>query len=631
MSYEQLMESVGNLAVVNANLKTAVQNVQVATEAARDEAEAFAIEALSRSAEVDAALLEANLLAGNAAESKVAILRQELALSTAASTLGCQRTALALAVDGTIEKKLSQNQVDIWEFSNAVVTKPIAADFSTWDWTPAFEAARVVLSALGGGELTFGPGGVFQASSIRLDRFVVLNGRGVNATELKQIAGSNKDFIKSENFDVLTGTGLNVNSPLVPSWMGLKDIRVNGNRYNATSNPAGNTSGVPVKLYGPAQILAGTVLIYDGAGGGLYTEDSTNASGASWRAQEEGRFGNVVLRSNGGFAGWHCRGPHNNDANSIISGFNDGWGFYSEEAELYGGSFDRIGVLHTYANGRSASPALDTGSYIGSVARIDNLVTDGDNCVLQAAEIQVGKLRAYNIGGLQDGVVINGANVSIDNLNGLVWSASVGRTALIVNGNNCMVKGLLVSNNPDNDGIVVNGTGCSIDVNVKNFSTAGRTALKLNGSDNDIRGNLRNCGVGFNYLAGTDNRVNLSIVTSGAQVAVTGLAPQTSDRIDIRSSGALVGGCKTNLQSAQIALDSTTYATVTVAHGLLYTPPIRAVRVDWLSSSPDSSTWTEGILRVVSADATNVVIGYKIATAAPAGSLARIGITIDLT
>lgn len=545
--------------------------------------------------------------------------------------LGWVRSAIALLVNSTLSRKLAATQLDIWEVAPLVTYRPVPSDYSTWDWTPAIEAARVSLSALGGGVLTFGQGGVYQATSIRLDRFVVLDGRGAHVTELKQMAGVNLDFIKSENFDVLTGTGLTVADSRVPSWMGLKDIRVNGNRYNATTNPDGNTSGFPVKMYGPSQLLQGTVLIYGGASGGLYTEDSTSASSSSWRAQEEGKFGNVICRENGGFAGWHCRGPHNNDANSIISGFNDGWGFYMEEDALWGGSFDRIGVLHTYANGRSATPALDTGSYIGGIARIDTLVCDGDNTILQAPDTQVGKLRAYNIGGQQDGVVINGANCGVQHLDGLVWSSSVGRTALIINGDNCLVNGVLSSNNPDNEGMVVNGSGCTTNVNVKNFSTAGRIGLKLNGLDNDVRGNIRNCGVGFNYLSGTENRINLSIFNSGAQVPVTGLAPQSTDRVDIRSRGSVIGGCKTNIQTAQVAMDTAAYTVVTTAHGLLYTPPVRAVRVNWLASSPDSSVWDEALLRVVSADATNVVVGYKLATAAPAGTLARIGITIDLT
>ena len=562
-------------------------------------------------------------------------LRQELAFSTdpnkMAGMVGVIRTPLAVAIEGTVAKSLSQTQIDLWEFSGLVTSRPVPSDYGTWDWTPAFEAARITLGSFGGGDLTFGTGGVYQARYIHLDRSIVLNGRGVNSTELKQIAGANQDFIKSENFDVLTGTGLTVADSRVPSWMGLKDIRVNGNRYNASTNPKGNTSGVPVKLYGPSMILAGTVLVYDGAGGGLYTEDSTSASGVSWRGQEEGKFGNIICRSNGGFAGWHCCGPHNNKADSIISGFNDGWGFYSEEGALFGGSFDQIGLLHTYANGRSTSPALDTGAYIGSIARIDNLVVDGDNCIMQAPDIQVDKLRPYNIGGMQDGVVINGANCSVQHMDGLVWSSSVGRIAVIVNGDNVMINGVLNTNNPDNDGVVVNGSGCAVNVNVKNFSAPGRTGMKLNGIDNDIRGNIRNCAVGFNYQSGTDNRVNLSIVTTVGQVPVTGLAPRAADRIDIRSRGNTIGGCKTNLKTGLLPMDISTYSIVVVAHGLLYTPDPGAVRINWLTSAPDSSVWDEAMLRVVTTTAPDVVLGYKLASPAPAGTNARIGISIDLT
>lgn len=557
-------------------------------------------------------------------------LRQTLLSPQGTHAIGHTRSQLASLVGQTVERQLSLTQVDIWEFSHLVTIRPIPSDSGTWDWTVAFEAARVVLGALGGGRLTFGPGGVYQALEIRLDRRIQLDGRGVNATELRQIAGANRDFIKSENFDVLTGSGLNVTDPRVPSWMGLKDIRVNGNRYHATNNPTGNTSGFIMKLYGPAQILQGTVLFYSGANG-IYTEDTTSATASSWLAQEEGKFGNVIVRECGGFAGWHCRGPHNNSADSIICGFNDGWNFYSEESGLYGGSFDRIGLLHTYAGGRSASPALDTGAYLGSIARIDNLVVDGDNCIIHANEMQIGKFRAYNIGGQQDGIVINGDNCSIGHLNGMVWSASVGRTGLIVNGSNAIINGILTTNNPNNDGVVINGTGNTINMNVKNFTGTGKTGLKLNGADNDIRGNIRNCAKGFDYASGSNNRINLSIFNSGAQVPVSGQIAQPTDRLDIRSYGSVVGGCKTNIRSDQFLIDHTIYSTITMPHGMLYVPPIWTIRVDWLSSSPDSSVWDEAMVRVVSADATNVVIGYKMAVAAPAGTMARLGLTIDLT
>ena len=562
-------------------------------------------------------------------------LRHELAFSTdpnkMASMVGVIRTPLAVAIDGTVAKSLSQAQIDLWEFSGLVTSRPVPNDYETWDWTPAFEAARITLGSFGGGDLTFGTGGVYQARYIILDRSIVLNGRGVNSTELKQIAGANQDFIKSENFDVLTGTGLTVADSRVPSWMGLKDIRVNGNRYNAATNPKGNTSGVPVKLYGPSMILAGTVLVYDGAGGGLYTEDSTSASGVNWRGQEEGKFGNIICRSNGGFAGWHCRGPHNSDANSIVCCFNDGWNFRSEESTLYCGSFDRIGLLHSYAGGRSAKPALDTGVYIGGIARIDTLVLDGDNAVLQANELQIDKIRAYNIGGLLDGVVVNGRNCYIGHLNALVWKLSIGRTALIINGDNADISGVIATSNPENEGVLVKGSGCDLELTIINFSGDDRTGLKLDGVDNEINCKIRNCNAAFDYVSGSDNQVDLSIATTVGQTAVKGQAPRSSDRINIRSRGDTVGGCKAILETDQVAMDVTTYTIVVIAHGLLYRPPRKAVRANWLASDPDASTWDESLLRIITTTDKEVVLGYKLVGAAPAGTKARIGVTIDLT
>lgn len=557
-------------------------------------------------------------------------IREALASLTGSREVKHTRSSLAAAVDSTIEKKLSQLQVDIWEFSHLVTAKPVAADYGTWNWTPAFEAARVYLSSQGGGVLTMGPGGIYQASSIRLDRFIVISGRGAGSCELKQLAGSNQDFIKSENFDVLTGSGLTVVDPRVPSWMGLEDIRVNGNRYNVTTNPTGNTSGFPVKLYGPAQILKGTVHIYNGAGGGLYTEDAASASGDGWQAQEEGRFDNVLVMDCGGFAGWHCRGPHNSTANTITCGRNDGWNFYSEESGLFGGSFDKIGVLHTYAGGRGTTPASDTGAYLGGIGKIGILITDGDNPDFRADNLQINSWRAFNLGGVTE-AVINGNDCQIDNMNGSVWSGSAGKMGLTINGNNARITGTLTTNNPDNDGLLVKGTGHTLDMTLRNFSAVGRTALKLEGSDTEIRGKIRNCAVGFNYVSGTDNQVRLNIQTSAGQVPVAGQAPALGDRIDIRSRGTTIGGCKTNFKSALVALDISTYTIVTMAHGLLYEPDEGAVRVNWIAASPDSSVWDEALLRVVTTTATEIVVGYKMATPAPAGTLARIGVTIDLT
>lgn len=544
--------------------------------------------------------------------------------------VGHERTAISTAVDGTISKALSALRVDIWEFSHLVTDRPDPNNFETWNWTVAFEAARITVGALGGGTVTLGYGGVYTLDWAQIDRNHMIDGQGVWNAELKQRSGANRDFIKSENFDELKGSGLNVNDPRVPSWFGLKDLRVNGNRLRP-NNPTGNTVGMPVSFFGPSQFLMGTVMVYEGAGGGIYTEDSTNAAGSSWRAQEEGKFGNVILRGNGGMAGWHCRGPHNNDMNSLITGFNDGWNFYSEEAGNYGGSFDRIGMLHSYAGGRGVEPNADTGIYIGGIARVDNMVVDGDNAVLQSNEIQIGKLRAYNIGGQMNGIIINGDNIHISDLNAQMWGLSVNRTALIVNGNNAVVKGSMIANNPNNNGARIIGSGHEIELTIRNFSGPDNFGLTLAAIDSTVNAKIRNCGKAFVYESGGDNQVTLSIATQGAQVPVSGITPKSTDRFNIHSRGSRIGKMKARLVSDMLAMDITTYTIVTYKHGLLYTPPREAVVPAWVVSAPDSSLYDTAIIRVVETTDTDVVIGYKLGTAAPAGTKARISVNIDLT
>ena len=560
-------------------------------------------------------------------------LRQELA-DPSNTLVKHQRTSLAIAVDHSIAKTLSQLSVDLWDFSGLVTSRPVPEAFGSWDWTPAFEAARVAMSALGGGVLTFGAPGVYQASEIRKVRFIFFDGGGAGRVELKQIGGSNRDFLKSENFDALTGTGATVSSSdLVPSWFGLKDIRVNGNRYNATTNPTGNTSGRAIAWYGPAMIMQGNVLVYGAAENNIYTEYSNISGSTGWQGQEEGQFDNVFSRDSGGH-GWVFRGPHNSRLNSYIGGFNDGYGFRSESGPNYDGGFDWIGSIHTYANGRGASPAADTGIYIGEIARIGAMINDGDNAIIAGSNVQIGKWRGYNVGGQGDGLDLQGNAIQIESANVVVWANSVGRKAIKSSGaRNKIVVLDLVTNNPDNDAIAVTGSGLQIlGGYVQGFSGAGRTGLDLAGTKHNINLEITGCATAFNYTAGNNNRVDLEINTSAGQVAVAGSAPGATDRMTIRSGGATAKGMKAAIQSSALPMDVVTLQTVMIAHGLLYTPSRQSIDPNWITSSPDSSAFAfafEG--QVVSTDDTNIVIRYKLSTAAPAGTLGRLAIRVDLT
>lgn len=488
--------------------------------------------------------------------------------------------------------------------------------------TVAVNNALAAAKLLGVGEVQFS--GVLCASQIVLPRYVVLRGDGVGSAELKQLAGTNADFIVSENFAALTGTGATVSgSALVPSHFGLADCRVNGNK-------AGNSSGRGIAWYGPAQIMRGTVLVYGCAGDGIYTEDSSSSGNIGWQDEEEGRFGNVITRDNGG-NGWLARGPHNSTAQSITCGFNGGWGFKNEDGANYSGSFDQIGSLHTYASGRAVTPAADTGSSLGSICRIGALISDGDNVDIDADRVQVQTYRCFNMGGQRDGLVVNGNDCYVGSVNGNVWSSSVGRTAMkIVGTGNRIGAARLSANNPDNNAIQITGAHSQVDgIYLNGFSTAGRIGVDLQASKCRVRGEVTNTAIAFNYGAGQlNNSVELEISTDAVgQVAVAGTAPGITDRFNMRSSGVVAGATTTSVQTGTFAIDTTTAATISVAHGLLYTPAKQNVCLSLLQSSPDSSAFDMSFMRVNSTDATNVVIGYKVTTAAPAGTLARIAVT----
>ncbi|MNQ90122.1 hypothetical protein D3C85_1054500 [compost metagenome] len=80
----------------------------------------------------------------------------------------------------------------------------------------------------------------------------------------------------------MTGTGFPVaTDSRAPSWFGLRNIQVNGNRDN-------NNTGRVCCFYGTYTIIDHVVIGW-GVSGGLYTEYATNVtSNASVADQEEG-------------------------------------------------------------------------------------------------------------------------------------------------------------------------------------------------------------------------------------------------------------------------------------------------------------------------------------------------------
>jgi len=135
--------------------------------------------------------------------------------------------------------------------------------------------------------------------------------------------------------------------------------------------------------------------------------------------------------------------------------------------------------------------------------------------------------------------------------------------------------------------------------------------------------------VNFNYTAGLNNTVDLEVTTNAGQVAVAGSVPGITDRFSIRSSGpGQAGGTRASVQSSTVPLDTTLAQSVVIPHGLLYTPSRQDCALTLLESSPSSTTYEVAYLRVISTDATNVTVGFRLRDAGEAGTLTRIGLKV---
>ncbi len=413
-----------------------------------------------------------------------------------------------------------------------------ASAFYAGDWGAAITAASAALSAAGGGVVALPPG-TLTFTTATVHRGVVLEGSGEGATCLKQSNGANRDFIVSESFASLEGGHDTVASnAAVPSFFGLRHLRIDGSRYRASTNTGGNTSGRGVAFYGAA-IIMDDVLVYECAGGGIFTEYSSGLGSSSWRGQEEGRFGSVTVRDNGGPAGWLFRGPHNSVLSHVIANYNDGWGFRSEGLP-YDGGIDYIGAIHSYGNGRGVTPAADTGIYIGAIARVGMLMSDGDNVEIAASKVQVALARLYNVGGQMDGLIVSGNAVAIGQATIEIWPSSTGRRAIYWTGNHGILGGLvLLTSNADNDGLVITGNqGTFEGLDIQGLSAAGRRGIDNGGSSNRIAGAVSTCATAFYQQAGcSNNNVSLTVFTTAGQVAFGGTAAGLTDVFQVRSSG----------------------------------------------------------------------------------------------
>lgn len=70
----------------------------------------------------------------------IAFLVKELAKSTGAGTVGFDRSPIS-AIIGSLAKAITGLSISIWEYDNLVTVRPTPTDPTTWNWTPALQAA----------------------------------------------------------------------------------------------------------------------------------------------------------------------------------------------------------------------------------------------------------------------------------------------------------------------------------------------------------------------------------------------------------------------------------------------------------------------------------------------------------
>ncbi|WP_144063419.1 hypothetical protein [Caballeronia insecticola] len=496
-------------------------------------------------------------------------------------------------------------------------------DLGDVDHTQAFARAMSYLASRGGGIIRC-PGNSYRATQIVLGRFILIEGMGAGATELIQSPGANRDFLVSENFAALTLSGLRVSQDSrVPSWFGIKDIRVNG-------NGAAQNSGRCIAWYGAAILMKGDVFVYAGHDDNIYTEYAISSGSGSWQQQEEGLIDNVTTMRSVTGVGWRNRGPHNTVIKSIISGYNATGGYIAETLPgKYDGNVTEISHLHTYAN------VNDVGALIGSITGIAHWIIDGDYGEISASTCQIGRVKIFNGGQTNDGLRVLGNDNNIGTVLGMMYQGTTGRSVVSIagSGNNISIVkayGQLGAHT----GLKITGSGNTVDALYARECSIG---LDVSGSLSRVGGKIiLPYAAGFKYTIPTDlhrgkNRIDLEIYATQG-VYVTGDRPVDQlDQVNIKGSGLGVSaGCRAEIQSDPFALDNTNTQVITVPHGLLYTPTRQAVSLTLLESSPADTSFVDVRFKVVSCDATYITVQVKVPTAAAAGTKARIGVRVTI-
>lgn len=506
------------------------------------------------------------------------------------------------------------------------------------DDTTAIQAAIDETTADGG--VVYFPPGTYMASQIEVKRKVLLDGGHMRAVALKQIAGSNQDFIISENFASLTGTNkFAPNDPEVPTWFGLKDIQIDGNK-------SGNTSGNGVSFYGSSMVMLGTVYVRDCADTNIYTEGPAAASIDTLDGYEGGIFDDVISQY-AGLYGWEYTGPHNSHIKSYRCMLDDdvtssyGWYSHNLAANVANGLLDKVGQMHIYSFAANATNRLGF-RIAGGSGHFGYINADDVNVLIETPIgntgtptfdfIKVTNIDRQSAGGNNIGLQVDADSVNISVLDTAVNSAADGSTSVQLNGDTCQIGLLNCDGNSggSNTGLDINGVRCQVgEARINGFQGAGSIGIDWAGDQCSVNGTMTNCATFLNYTGSVGNRSDLYMNLGSGQTALSG-SPSVNDKLAIQTTGA--GGVlytERRLLSATFAIDSVALRAVTIAHGGVLQPTTRQVQ----ATITDATHFDyEATIVDTATTATDIVVRVNITTAsATGGATAKLAISYDIS
>jgi len=535
--------------------------------------------------------------------------------------------------------------------------------------------AGLRLSALYGVELFQPAGTSMQGSTITLPNGTSWVGFNYLSV-VKKLASFNGVAVQSENFASLTGTG-DAFASGVPERVCIKYITLDGNYQNTERTAYVQTGGEGLQIY--ARKIQLHLRVFNMQGVGVWLECSTG-NGPTPLQPGFSREAEIILYTHQTqYEGLVFKGPPDVRLDWVLTA-DAGSRIIAEESngkissptygtvngnQTYGVVIDgkgaEVGEIHTFGcyagggihwlNGGRINANLlmaerclfggikISGSALGTISKLDVHRTGGfggdttpdfiyEGTGSNNRGVEIGVLSCYRQNAAHTGAR-NGVHVTGDFFRVGVLCVDLGSTATAGHGlyiDNDQAQWITIGS-----GEVARCKGTAAD----GLPSAGVYRKTTgNGSMIRIACDVRDCDVAFRSV-GTPRVENIDIqfFLGVGQLPFDGDArTQVAQRWDI--SGVVNGVQKSSRfvgLTAAFASNNITEQALTVAHNLIYAPPFGKYHATGLVDTPtDMSDGDVGYFHVSGADATNVTVVFKMATANSSDTAPRVSVTAEI-